>query len=199
MYKANLLDCGLISTNDWGNAFVGSIDGKSADVTLLQEARTVLPLEIYNTPNNIHDDGWYIDRIHAQVYKDSWLSVVSEPIFNDDDLAVFISEKTFKSIACMHPFIILGGRNSLRALREMGYRTFEGYIDESYDTMSSHDRMAAIIQELKRIDAIEDKISWFSGMREILEYNYNLLHSKQDNRTLGSIELINYCKGYFNV
>jgi hypothetical protein len=199
LYKADLLGCGLISTNDWGNSFVGSIDGKSADVTLLQEARTVLPLEIYNTPNNIHGDGWYIDRIHAQVYKDSWVSIVSEPIFNDENIAVFISEKTFKSIACMHPFIILGGRNSLRALREMGYRTFEGYIDESYDTLTSHDRMAAIIKELKQIDAIEDKLNWFMGMRDILEHNYNLFHSKKDNRVLGSVELVDYCKEYFDV
>lgn len=199
LYKAKLLDSGLISTNDWGDGFVGAIDGRVPDNALLQEARTVLPLEIYNTPNNIHDDGWYIDRIHHQVYKDSWVSVVSEPIFNDENVAVFISEKTFKSIACMHPFIIVGARNSLRALQEMGYRTFEGYINESYDSMSSHDRMAAIIEELKRIDAIEDKLSWFEGMQEILEHNYNLFHSKKDNRVLGSVELVNYCKDYFNV
>jgi hypothetical protein len=199
MYKSNLIDKGLISTNDWGDMHVGMIDGRMPDNDLLQQARSILPLEIYGQSNTQFGDGYYIDRIYEQVYKDSWVSVVSEPIFNDEDRAVFISEKTFKSIACMHPFIILGGRHSLQALRDMGYRTFEGFIDERYDSMSSHDRMTAIINELKRIDSIENKLEWFMGMREILEHNYNHFHSRKDIRTLGSVELLNYCKDYFNV
>jgi len=199
LYKADLLECGLVSTNDYGTRYVGKIDGKTPDNELLQEARSLLPLEIYGKSNNEHSSGWYIDRIYDQVYKDSWVSVVSEPIFNDDDIAVFISEKTFKSVACMHPFIILGGRNSLRAMRDMGYKTFSGFIDESYDELSSHDRMSAIISELKRIDLIEDKLSWFIGMKDILEHNYNLFHSRKTIRYSGSVDLINYCRDYWNV
>jgi hypothetical protein len=198
LFQSGLLDKGLVSMNDYHDARA-YLDNRLPDQALLQEARTVLPLEIYGQSNVQHDDRYYIDRIRDNVCLDSWVSVVSEPIFADNETAVFISEKTFKPIACMHPFIILGGKGSLKAIREMGYRTFDGFIDERYDTLSTFERIDAIIAEIQRIDAIEDKLSWFEGMKEILEYNYKLFHSTEQTRPSASTQLIEYCKDYFNV
>jgi hypothetical protein len=175
------------------------MEDQRPDSLLLEEARSMLPLEIYGESNCQFDDRYYIDRIRDSVCLDSWISIVSEPIFADSDTAVFISEKTFKPIACMHPFIILGGRGSLRAIREMGYKTFSDFIDESYDELPTFERMDAIIQVLKDIDEIEDKLEWFKSMRDVLEHNYNLFHSKQGIRPLASQQLSDYCKEYFNV
>ena len=198
LFEADLLDCGLVSMNDYG-MHVNSMDGKLPNNTLLQDARVRLPLEIYGNSNAQYDDSYYINRIVDQVYKDTWVTVVSEPIFADSDNALFISEKTFKPIACMHPFIILGGKGSLQAMRDMGYRTFDGFINEAYDNLSTFERIDAIITELKRIDAIEDKLSWFESMREILEHNYKIFHESKHKRPAASTELVNYCKEYFNV
>jgi len=198
LYKAGLLDSGLVSMNDYGT-HVNNLDGRATDNLLLQEARTVLPLEVYGKSNVQFDDGYYIDRIVDQVYKDTWVTVISEPIFADSDNALFISEKTFKPIACMHPFIILGSAGSLQAMRDMGYKTFDGFINESYDTLSTFERIDAIINELKRIDAIEDKLSWFEGMRDILEHNYNVFHNSNNNQIAVFNELTAYYREYFNV
>lgn len=198
LYEAGMLDKGLVSMNDYTNNTV-FMEGRKPDPVLLQQARAVLPLEIYGESNCQFDDRYYIDRIRDSVCLDSWISVVSEPIFADTDKAVFISEKTFKPIACMHPFIILGGKGSLRAIREMGYKTFNDFIDESYDELSTFERLDAIIKLLKDIDAIEDKLDWFESMRDVLEYNYNLFHSKHSIRPPASQELSDYCKEYFNV
>ena len=87
-----------------------------------------------------------------------------------------ISEKTFKPIICHQPFFILGSKNSLEQLRDMGYKTFEPFIDVTYDKLNSLDRMNAIITAIKKIDSIEDKLEWYKSMQDILEHNYeNLL------------------------
>jgi len=198
LYNAGLLDCGLVSMNDYGT-HVNHMDSIPPNMLLLEEARSVLPLEVYGKSNVQYDDSFYIDRILTEVFLDTWVSVVSEPIFADSDQAVFISEKTFKPIACMHPFIILGGRGSLVALRKLGYKTFEGFIDETYDTLSTFERIDAIIKELKRIDAIEDKLSWFAGMKDIIEHNYKVFHNSIQHQSTPSVELVKYYREYFNV
>lgn len=196
LYKAGLLESGLVSTNTFEYV---SIEGQQPDPVVLQEARSMLPLLIDDTPNNVLDDSFYINRIRHDICQDTWISVVSEPIFLDSDQSVFISEKTFKPIACMHPFIILGGKGSLSKLRDMGYKTFGDFINEDYDELPTFDRMQAIIRVLKHIDSIENKISWYESMRPILEHNYNLFHAKKKVRPPASKELIMYCKEYFNV
>jgi hypothetical protein len=198
MFEAGILDKGLVSMNDYtdNRAYLENL---LPDIKLLQEARSVLPLEVYGQSNVQFDDRYYIDRIVDKVYKDTWVTVVSEPIFADSDNALFISEKTFKPIACMHPFIILGARGSLQAVRDMGYKTFDGFIDESYDNLSTFERIDAIIKELKRIDAIEDKLSWFNGMKDIIEYNYNVFHNSKGDQARAFNDLTAYYREYFNV
>ena len=76
-----------------------------------------------------------------------------------------------------------GNKHSLRYLRELGYKTFHEFIDESYDGLESWDRLDAIIQILKDIKAMpnEEKIQWFSSMKDILDHNFNVL---RDNSTV---------------
>ena len=45
----------------------------------------------------------------------------------------FLSEKVYKPIAWGMPFVILGNRLSLLKVRQLGFKTFDGLIDESYD------------------------------------------------------------------
>ena len=97
----------------------------------------------------------------------------------------------------MHPFIILGGKGSLNRLRELGYKTFDGFIDESYDQLDSLKRIDAIIQSIKKIDSIENKQQWFEGMKDILLHNYNLLMTKTTASAFAEME--QYYKEYFNV
>lgn len=198
LFKYNMLDYGLVSMNDYG-PHVGQLDDKFADTMLSNEARKRLPLLVYNQPNNEENDLYYINRITNQVFLDTWITVISEASFADSDETIFISEKTFKPIACMHPFIFLGNRGSLAKLREMGYKTFNGFIDESYDNMPTFDRMAAIIREVRRVHAIKDKVSWLDSMRDILEHNFNVLHNSKLQPNTAHTELFTYYNKYFNI
>jgi hypothetical protein len=185
----NLNDSTLISMNKFTQRDT-FLDTRVLDESLVQKANKSLPALIYGKNNNEEPDGYYINRIRDDVCLDSWFSVVSEASFGDNDGSIFISEKTFKPIACMHPFIILGNRGSLVKLRDMGYKTFDGFIDETYDTLPTFERMDAIISSIRKISAIEDKLSWFESMRDILEHNQQQLirNTKTKNSAVNKIE-----------
>jgi hypothetical protein len=174
LYLKDLLNKGLVSMNQIES---GKMHFMGTEITeyKMEQIRKTLPSLIYNTPNELLDENFYVKRIHSQVFLDTWLSVVSETHFDDGQGTIFISEKTFKPIACSHPFIILGNGNSLEEIKKMGYETFSKWIDESYDTQLHEDRIDTIIQTLKDIDKISNKLSWFKDMEETLKYNLNIL------------------------
>ena len=141
----------------------------------------------------------YVTRILNDVYQDTWVSLITESSYFDYEYSVFISEKTFKPIACMQPFIIVGGKHTLKYLRQLGYQTFDGFIDESYDDCDDEDRFSAIIKSLEKIKQIKDKISWLVSMREILEHNHKLFLSIGNTESFEYQEITKYYKNYFQI
>jgi hypothetical protein len=162
-------------------------------------ANLILPLLVNDKSNNEFDDGYYIRRIQDQTCLDSWVTVVSEASFSDKDQQLFLSEKVFKPIVCFHPFIILGNKDSLKELRDMGYKTFDGFIDESYDSLSTFERYDAIITSIKKIIAIEDKTAWFESMRPILEHNYETLKKNSTTVNPAFVTVERTYKKYFKL
>lgn len=140
----------------------------------------------------------YINRVHPDYCLKTFVTVVSEPQYYERELSTFTSEKVFKPIACYHPFIVLGGRGELDILKRRGYRTFSKWFDESYDTLPDTQRMDAIIEVLKYIDSIKDKVSWFESMRPVLEHNRKQLEKNSTKPDVAMIELERYYKEYFN-
>ena len=69
--------------------------------------------------------------IYEKPYNDTKYSLVSETNDNNDE--VFITEKTWKAIMVQHVFVVHGNYLYLQKLREMGFKTFGNYFDESYD------------------------------------------------------------------
>ncbi len=80
-------------------------------------------------------------------YSEAFLAVVNETRFGT--LCGEISEKTFLPILYMRPFVVVGGPQMLRYLREMGFETFADLWDESYDEILNHgERMQAVLDLL---------------------------------------------------
>lgn len=99
------------------------------------------------------------------------ISVILETVF---DQRIHLTEKILRPIACGHPFILAAGPGALRLLRSYGFHTFDGYINESYDTITDCDeRLAAIVQEMHRIQTLPDYMqqSLVEACRDIAEYN----------------------------
>lgn len=131
------------------------------------------------------------DLVYTQ---NSYFSVVTETIFNkfdpNDSLlsymdTLFLSEKIYKPFALKHPFVLIGWPESLKMLRERGYKTFHPYIDESYD--NEHDdvkRFEMIVNEIKRLEAFttEQWIEFQTNVKNIVEYNYHFLTHLTEHR-----------------
>lgn len=148
------------------------------------------------------DKNWHsITDNDLEIFKDSYLSVIPETSFFKHETnkvnrlnthldSIFITEKTFRTIAGKHPFIILSRPHTLKALREMGYQTFSPYINESYDDIQDDvARMKAILDLVNGLcNAGEEYWKFFSeGVKDIVEHNYNKLLSAKvyciDNTT----------------
>lgn len=82
---------------------------------------------------------WGMDQdIYELPYNHTSCSIVSET--NDNDYEVFMTEKIWKPIIAGHVFVVHGNYLYLQKLREMGFKTFSKYFDESYDLERDPDK-----------------------------------------------------------
>lgn len=202
-YKAfhdgGLLPYGLLSMNSF-KSIQTHMEGKFITEEEAGEINKDLPARVYGIPNNTESDEYYITRFNDDVILDSWVSVISEASFSDKEGTCFISEKSFKPIACYHPFIIFGNKNSLHYLRDLGYKSFHPFIDESYDKMETWDRLDAIVNTLKKFNAVENKIEWYKSISDILHHNAEILRKNSIDTLPTAIRVLDaYYRKYFNV
>lgn len=133
--------------------------------------------EIY-TINQHH--AWASADYDWRDYAESAIEVVLETLF--DDTRLHITEKTLRPIACGRPFLLAATPGSLEYLREYGFQTFHGLIDETYDTISDpRERLQALVQELRRISSLptQQKQELWAQLYKIAEYNQTLFFSDQ--------------------
>lgn len=200
LYKNNLLEDSISSMNtfSWNHTYYMD---KTMELSDYDEIIKILPLLPPHTGpaekeliDFSHDDsGKYQMEFNSQITLDTWFTIISEASFGED--TCFISEKTFKLICVQHPFIIYGNKNSLHYLREMGYKTFSPFIDEEYDKLECWERLDAIINSIKKIQAIpkHQRLDWFKGMKDILEYNYDVMRKNSLSNAPLSMVTISEC------
>ena len=191
LHGSGLLDKGLVSMNTFdkhGYYF----EGESISKERIDEISIGLPLLVHEKRNDEFDDNYYIRRFNDQISLDTFMTVISEAHCGDSDQTMFLSEKTFKVIACNHPFIIMGNKDSMRMMRKIGYRTFEKYIDQSYDSLPTHQRMMAITESIRKVDNVKDKLEWFKSMEEDIKFNQMTLIGKLFKFPQAYLDLKNY-------
>jgi len=72
-------------------------------------------------------------------FNNSYCHIVLETHWDADQSGgAFLTEKTFKPIKHGQMFFVAGPAGSLQVLRNMGYRTFDGILDTSYDFDSNN-------------------------------------------------------------
>ena len=105
-------------------------------------------------------------------YANTKFEVVLETLFDDERIQ--LTEKILRPIACGHPFILASTKGSLEYLREYGFKTFDGIIDETYDTEKDPvKRLHLIIDAMKTITTWteEEQILNWAKINEITKYN----------------------------
>jgi hypothetical protein len=108
-------------------------------------------------------------------FLESYLHIVTETECFETDKYWF-TEKIFKPIWCMQPFVIVGFQDSLKYLKSLGYKTFDNWIDESYDDIvNPFDRCMAALHSARQfynrpdIEILKD----YNDMLKTLKYNRN--------------------------
>ncbi len=113
-------------------------------------------------------------------YKRSGIEVVLETLF--DDSRWHLTEKTLRPIACGMPFILTSTAGSLQYLRNYGFETFDGLINEEYDSIAdSKQRLKAIVNEMERIAALPEleKRQLWKNLRVIASRNKDRFFSQE--------------------
>lgn len=112
-------------------------------------------------------------------YQHTAIEVVLETLF--DDTRLHLTEKSLRPIACGRPFILASAPGSLAYLRSYGFKTFDGYIDEAYDTVQDPlKRLVLIVNEMKRISQLsqDQKRQLWQNLYAIAEYNKKLFFNQ---------------------
>lgn len=127
---------------------------------------------------------------------DALWNIVTETVFYYDKL--HLTEKIFKPIVSKQPFMLIAAPGNLAYLRRYGFKTFEGIIDESYDTILDNDL---------RIDAVAKQLQWYCSLsaeekQRVIErlapiVDYNFHHFYGEFKHIITRELLDNSKTLF--
>ena len=115
-------------------------------------------------------------------YTYSYCHIVIETHFDTDQSGgAFLTEKTFKPIKHGQPFVIVGAPGTLQALRDLGYRTFDQVIDNSYDLELNNTRRWQLARNAIIDIQRQDPDAWLRICREDIIHNQqHFLATKRD-------------------
>lgn len=111
--------------------------------------------------------------IPISIYNQTAYSVIAETNYHNH--YTFFTEKTVKPILGRRLFIVFAGQHHLKNLRSLGFKTFEGIIDESYDNIEDpNKRFAAAFEQMQFLfQTPQEEI--LEKIKPITEHNYNVM------------------------
>lgn len=181
---SNLIDQDLVK---YGKVSLFLNDNAGSWRETIQDSETPLDsqarIKIYNVLKNISepliiDTKTPTGKLSAKINIDDLTSalfhVVTETVYFLPKL--HLTEKIFKPIVTKRPFILVAAPGNLAYLKSYGFRTFDRWIDESYDLEQDHYvRIEKITAEIAKLCALShsDLKQIHAEMQEILEYNFN--------------------------
>jgi len=119
--------------------------------------------------HQLFNNDWGEIYLKAAPYADTYFSVVTETVF--DYPYSFRTEKIWKPIAIGHPWIAVANEGYYRDMRNLGFRTFDSVIDESFDTIENNqDRLERIAQVIDDL-CCQDLASFLKECYTICKYN----------------------------
>jgi hypothetical protein len=137
--------------------------------------------------NNFSQNAVYNNAINH--YSSTFFSVISETGL----VYRFITEKIYKPMANLHPFILIGPPNMLSLLRSKGYKTFPEMFNESYDSeLDPVKRINLVLDEIEKFANLpaEEKQEKFKSIKDKLEFNKSLyIKTARDTKAKDFIDM----------
>ena len=166
-YRTEILN--YLYTNDFFDSGKNSCHYTSKN--LHKNLQSKLPLVVDHLLPNSHCS----DQNH--LYDNTYFSIITETCFGISEGG--ITEKTYKTFYYRHPFVMVSSSGTLAILHELGFKTFNGLIDESYDDIKDDDkRMNAIQKEIYKLCCmtLKELDEWHHSLNNIYDHNQNLLY-----------------------
>lgn len=177
--EANIMDRGTISFHGTYQDCVDEISDPGTQLSMSSQALfkkyispdIQLPIKI----NKDTIDGTASAHFGHREYKlwqRSFVHLVNETVFYESKL--HLTEKTFKPIVALRPFILAASPGNLEYLKSYGFKTFSDWWNEGYDSIQDHDdRLQAILQIVVDLcnRPFREIQEMLKDMQPILQYN----------------------------
>jgi hypothetical protein len=120
--------------------------------------------------------------LDPEIYNSTYYTALIETTIHND-FAMF-SEKEAKPIVAKRPFVVFGARNQLKAMRSLGFNTFDGVIDESYDAIEDKEQRWHKALDSMLLLSEKDPIEVYVTLKDVLSHNKDHFENSNWNRCL---------------
>jgi hypothetical protein len=176
LYKNNLIGLGYVSAAELSKKVVlNEVVNKNSFLSKQGKKNIYSLLDYQNQPITLDNVNYKLASANISnfCYNAMWF-VVTETIFFEEKL--HLTEKIFKPIAIKRPFILCGAPGNLQYLKSYGFKTFDRWIDESYDNEPDPEkRLDMITKQLQKLCSLSeyDLNKMYEEMTSVLEYNFD--------------------------
>lgn len=138
-----------------------------------ERLNTAATMLLPNSKWHLFQGEWGDAYIEPAPYIDTYFTVITETVFEDP--YSFRTEKIWKPIIMGHPWIAVANAGFYRDIRNLGFKTFDGIIDESFDLIANDqeriERISQVIQDLSRSNLPE----FLLQCKSICKYNQSVM------------------------
>jgi hypothetical protein len=131
------------------------------------------------SPDEIANINYDFPRSGEEYFKKSPIHIVVETLFREDDAdgRIVFTEKIFRAINSCQSFILVSTYKSLENLKELGFKTFDKWWDESYDNEIDDDirleKIQKLVLDLNKM-SLTDLTNMYIEMIPVITHNFNL-------------------------
>lgn len=199
----------LMTNPNFNGKFITSLGHNVCiqDINYVEEVKTVLNehyknrtkliefFKSYNPKTHFTYDETDLENskaanLNVEAHNNTFVNIVTESSYEEN--FIFFTEKTFKPIYCAQPFIILGNPHSLKKLKELGFKTFSQWWDESYDEETDFTvRFSKIVKLMEEIASwsLERCLDVTKQMEDVFIHNFEVLNNKTEQEEVKNLLL----------
>lgn len=193
LIKHNLFDKGKISFNLMNGGIshltnsINTYDSSMIEYANVLEKIGNKYLDLDNTDN-------LANNINTNLMTGTFVSLITETLCDEKTLQ--FSEKIWKPIMCGHPFMIVSSNNTLKTLKNLGFKTYLEWFDESYDHSDMKEKIKIICNNLSKYSeySIEQLKELRQQMKTVAKYNQDVLKEHVQKKFFDKFNNKNYEK-----
>jgi hypothetical protein len=194
LIMTDLMHLGILDNSYWSYCESGKFIDTDCPIKIgkfiYDSTEKFLKLAPYISDELDHDQRNDHSILVPKYYANSYCNIVMETHFDTGSGGTFLTEKTFKPIKHGQLFFVAGPAGSLQVLRDLGYRVFDGILNNSYDLESdATQRWMALTRSI--FFTQPDLPQLFELCRSDIEHNQQLFQASKSDRLNTLIKDIN--------